>query len=115
MKKFTTILLLMFAVTVFTSCADSQTFQKSDGTEFTVEPYGWMNNNQVEGVTYQVCKGNIVLDVIFSETLIAPILLTGLQLWEPVSYQEPLITDVTDSITQDTNTILQQNAAIIVN
>lgn len=115
MKKFITFLLLLFAVTVFTSCADSQTFQKSDGTEFTVEPYGWMNNHPVEGVTYQVCKGNIVLYVIFSETLIAPILLTGLQLWEPVAYQEPLIPEVIDTVRQDTNTILQQNAAIIVN
>ena len=118
MKK---LILILFAAILFTSCADSKTFQKSDGSEFTVEPMGWMNNHPVEGVTYQVCSANIVLDVLLSETIIAPILLTGLHLWEPVSYQEPFPNEVledtlSNNTRQDTNTTgLQQNAAIIIN
>ena len=77
------------AAMLLASCADSKTFRKQDGTEFTAQPYGWMNGSEkVKGVNYEMCTANIVLSVIFGETFIAPVLLTGLELYEPVDYNE---------------------------
>lgn len=87
MKKI--ILFAVFAA-VLCGCAEKQTFTKSDGTQFTAKPYGWMDKDKaIDGVEYDICTANIVLSVIFGETVVAPILLTGLELWEPVSYVEP--------------------------
>lgn len=86
MKK---IILFALAIMMMAGCADEKTFRKSDGTEFTAKPYGWMSKEQkVDGVVYDICTGNVVLSVIFGETVVAPVLLTGLELWEPVDYQE---------------------------
>jgi len=77
------------AAMLLNSCADSKTFRKQNGTEFTAQPYGWMNGNEkVKGVNYEICTTNIVLSIIFGETVVAPVLLTGLELYEPVDYNE---------------------------
>ncbi len=84
------ILFAVVAAILLTSCADEKTFRKSDGTEFTAEPYGWMNTSKkVPGVKYDVNPGNIVWSIVLGETVFAPVLFTGLALWEPVSYEEP--------------------------
>ena len=84
------IILALVICVVFTSCADNKTFKKSDGTEFTAQPYGWMDKEkEIEGVEYELSNGNIVLSCVLSETIIVPVLLTGLELWEPVGYVEP--------------------------
>lgn len=89
MKKFWSILAVAFVSIALTGCAEKKTFKKADGTEFTAKPYGWMTKDkEIEGVDYELCTGNIVLSVIFGETVVAPVLLTGLELWEPVSYNE---------------------------
>lgn len=89
MKKIFIFLAVVFANIALTSCADEKTFKKSDGTEFTAKPYGWMDKEKkIEGVDYEICTGTIVLSVVFSETIVAPVLLTGLELFEPVSYNE---------------------------
>ena len=51
------------AAMVLSSCADSKTFKKADGTEFTAQPYGWMNESdyKIDGVQYEICDDNIVL------------------------------------------------------
>ena len=42
------------------------------------------------GVTeYEICAGNIVWSVLTAETIVGPVLLTGLGLYEPVDYIEP--------------------------
>ena len=88
MKKL--ILFAAVAAMLLSGCADSKTFKKSDGTEFVAKPYGWMDKeDKVEGVEYDLCTGNIVFSVIFCETVAVPILLTGLELYEPVCYNEP--------------------------
>lgn len=70
---------------LFISCANSKTFTIDD-KHVTVQPYGWMNKSEKnENVNYKICTGNIVWSVILSETIIAPILLTGLGLYEPES------------------------------
>lgn len=90
MKKLMMILAVAIASIAMTGCAEKKTFKRSDGTEFTAKPYGWMDKDkEIEGVDYELCTGNIVLSVVFGETVVAPVLLTGLELWEPVSYTEP--------------------------
>lgn len=83
--------LLLIAIIALSSCADSKTFERADGTKFVAEPYGWANyqTKKIEGVTYEACMGNIVWDVIAVETIVIPILLTGWELYEPVSFVEP--------------------------
>lgn len=85
--------ILMFAAIaaiVLSGCADSKTFKKADGTEFVAKPYGWMNKDEaIEGVEYELCKENVVVSVLSVETLAVPVLLTGLELYQPVSYVEP--------------------------
>lgn len=58
--------LLLIAIIALSSCADSKTFERADGTKFVAEPYGWANyqTKKIEGVTYEACIGNIVWDVI---------------------------------------------------
>ena len=88
MKK--VLVLCMLAAVLVASCAEEKTFKKADGTEFVAEPYGWMNSNEaIEGVKYELCKENVVVSVLSVETLAVPVLLTGLELYQPVSYVEP--------------------------
>ena len=88
MKKL--LIALICGVMLLSSCADSKTFKKADGTEFTANPYGWMTKEEkIPGVEYELCSGNIVWSCILSETVIAPVLLTGVWLYEPVNYIEP--------------------------
>ena len=94
MKKLMMILAVAIASIAMTSCAEKKTFKKADGTEFTAKPYGWMDKEkEIDGVEYDICTGNVVLSIIFCETVAAPVLLTGLELWEPVSYTEPKTTE----------------------
>jgi hypothetical protein len=74
-----------------TSCADSKTFTDNKGIEFTAEPYGWADYNEVkiDIVIYKPCIGNIVWDVLLSETVAIPIWLTGWQFYEPVGLKTP--------------------------
>lgn len=83
--------LLLIAIIALSSCADSKTFERADGTKFVAEPYGWANyqTKKIEGVTYEACIGNIVWGVIAVETIVIPICLTGWELYEPVSFVEP--------------------------
>lgn len=88
MKKVT---LMMLAVALMlSSCAEKKTFKKCDGTSFVASPYGWANKEkQIDGVDYEINVPNIILSVIFSETIVCPIVLTAVELWEPVNYTEP--------------------------
>lgn len=69
---------------LLTSCADSKTFN-IDGKDVVVEPYGWANSsNKNDSIVYDVSVGNIVWDVLLSETIIVPVILTADQFYEPV-------------------------------
>ena len=88
MKK---VIIFMAVVAMLFGCADSKTFRKSDGTTFTAKPYGWMDKeNRIDGVSYELSEGNLVWSCVLGETVVVPIVLTGLYLWEPVEYVEPL-------------------------
>lgn len=85
--------LLLLSIILLSSCADSKTFKRADGTKFVAEPYGWANyqSNKIDGVIYEACAGNIIWDILTIETIIIPVWLTGWELYEPVDYVEPNI------------------------
>lgn len=72
-------------MTLATGCADSKKLNVG-GKEVNVRPYGWANADakKVEGVVYQVNPGNVILSIIFVETVVVPVYLTGWELFEPV-------------------------------
>ena len=81
MKK---VIYLLLATFLIVSCADSKEFV-IDGKKTIIEPYGWWDlEAKHDSIVYEVNTGNIVLDVVFIETIIVPIWLTGDQLFEPV-------------------------------
>lgn len=70
---------------LFTSCAEPKTFKDSSKNEFTAEPFGWANEaKKIDTVVYEVSAGNVALSIIFSETVVVPVYLTGWALYEPV-------------------------------
>ena len=82
MKKL--FLAAILTITLF-SCAEPKTF-KINGKNQEVKPYGWANSDadKNDSVVYQICVGNVVWDIIASETIVAPVILTGYQFYEPV-------------------------------
>lgn len=86
MKKLIYILLIGF---LLSSCAVSKIFVDERGEKFYAEPWGWANMKQrkIDGVSYRICRGNIIWSVIASETVIIPVVLTGWQMFEPVEYK----------------------------
>ena len=97
MKK---LIILIMSALMICSCAESKKFRKQDGSVFTAEPYGWANYqiNKIEGVKYEINAPNMVLSLIFVETMIAPVLITGYNLFEPVFYTESDTTEVNNEI-----------------
>lgn len=78
----------LLIVFFLTSCADSKIF-KIDNKNVVVEPYGWFDlEGKNDSIQYKVNTGNVVWSVILSETVIAPIVITGTALWEPVKKNE---------------------------
>jgi len=89
MKKiFKGVLLFVYCLLLLlllNSCADSKEF-KINNKNVIVEPYGWFDTKEKnDSINYKINTGNIVLSVIFSETIVVPIVITGTQLWEPVN------------------------------
>jgi hypothetical protein len=78
-------LLMILLVIILVGCADSKQFN-INGKDVVVEPYGWADEEAMknDSVIYQINGGNVVLDIIFIETIFVPIWLTGYQLYEPV-------------------------------
>lgn len=97
MKK---LIILIMSAFMICSCAESKKFRKQDGSVFTAEPYGWANyqTNKIEGVKYEINAPNMVLSLIFVETIIAPVLITGYDLFEPVCYIESDTTNINKGI-----------------
>lgn len=84
------ILAALVVASVFASCSNEKTFRKEDGSTFIAKPYGWLSKeNKVEGVNYELNAPDIVVSIIFAPSVIAPVLLTAYDVWEPVSYVEP--------------------------
>lgn len=96
MKKI--IFTLLTIVMLFASCADSKKFKRADGTEFIAHPYGWIDRSseKIPGVEYEICAGNIVWSILTAETVVGPVLFTGLGLYEPVTYNDPNVNTTTE-------------------
>lgn len=90
MKKIKILFLCLILASLFTSCAEPKTFKDKSGNQFTAEPFGWANENSQmkDTVVYEVNAGNIIFSIIFSETVIVPVILTGWQLYEPVRLKD---------------------------
>jgi hypothetical protein len=85
MKKVKLLLLVLVASMTVTSCADSRAFE-IDGKNEVVQAYGWMNPAvKNDSINYRVCVGNLVWSIVLSETILAPVIITGIGLYEPVS------------------------------
>lgn len=88
MKKI--ILAALVVASLFASCSSEKTFKKKDGSMITAKPYGWASKeNKVEGVNYELNAPDVVASIIFAPSVIAPVLLTAYDVWEPASYTEP--------------------------
>ena len=77
----------MVCLLALSSCAKSKTLDLGGATR-TVDPYGlWAEfaaRDRIEPkVEYRLSVPNLVLSVIFSETIVVPIVLVGWYLWEP--------------------------------
>jgi len=82
------VLVLGFVMSIVLSgCAESKKlcFDEARTDCKTVEPYGLFDQKYKDSrVEYDVSVGNVVLSVIFCETLLVPVVLLGWDLWEPV-------------------------------
>ncbi len=72
------ILMLVFA---FAGCADTKYI---DGVKYNY--YGLFNKDSQKNpdIEYRVVLGNVVWGIILVETVIAPVIIAGWFLWEPV-------------------------------
>ena len=78
-------LLGVMSLFLLASCADDKVIN-INGDNVKVEPYGWMDESTVknDSVVYKVNTGNVILSIVFCETIVVPVLLTGKSLYEPV-------------------------------
>lgn len=89
MNKTVLLLLAGILLFVFAGCAKNRTMEIG-GKKTLVEPYGMYSeffdkNRKNPGVEYRLSTGNVVLSIIFCETVIVPVVLCGWYLWEPVT------------------------------
>ena len=75
MKRISTVIALSL---LSLACADSR---KINGIIY--EPVGWAEDKD-PCIAYETSTGNIVLSVLFFQTVIVPVILTGWELYEPV-------------------------------
>jgi hypothetical protein len=84
MKIFSFILIIAVVMMMFMGCEESKDLT-IDGKTIEVSSYGWLNEEEKnEKVVYKIDKGTVVLSIIFIESIIVPVLLTGWYLYEPV-------------------------------
>lgn len=92
-SRFSCAIKVAFIFNMYLKELRKKTLKKCDGTSFVASTYGWANEEKkIDGVEYEINKTNIILSAIFSETIVIPLVLTAVELWEPVSYTEPSVT-----------------------
>ncbi len=98
MKKILNLVLVASLLFMFSACSDSRsvtTYSEQKGKivsqSHVYEPYGWIDFNEKKNpnVEYEIVYGNIVWSVIFSASLLIPVILTGFYLYEPVGPKIP--------------------------
>jgi hypothetical protein len=86
MKK---VLFVIFAV-FLSGCAEEAGFT-IDNKTVIVQPYGWADYHVLknDSIIYRVNVSNVVLSIVFSETIFIPVWLTGWQFYEPIRKVDP--------------------------
>lgn len=76
------IMIILMLIIVFSGCADTRVI---DGVEYNC--YGLFNieSQKNPDIEYRVVIGNVVWGIILIETVIAPVVIVGWYLWEPVA------------------------------
>lgn len=91
MKRFISLFLIaILSFSILTSCAGGQYNTVNDKRTYC-EPYGLCDKDEkkIEGIHYSVSVGNVILAVIFCETVIVPVLVFGWYLYEPEGLRDP--------------------------
>lgn len=89
MKKIITLFLIL-SFTGALGCANSHRICNDEGICHVCEPYGFANKEvECSDAIYGISGGNIILSVLFSETLVVPIFLLGWQTFEVDCDQTP--------------------------
>lgn len=89
MKKFISILLIISMITFVIGCSNSKNIEYTDPNShvtktYRFEPIGIFNMDEKNpNIYYSFSLGNIFWCIVFSETIIIPIILIGWYLWEP--------------------------------
>ena len=78
-------IILVLSLIILSSCAKQKIFEINN-KRVVCKPFGWANyqTNKCDSVYYQICMPNVILDIVFSETIIVPVWLTGKEFYEPV-------------------------------
>jgi hypothetical protein len=87
MKRILAMALVLALVACLSGCAKARTIEFSEGSR-KVEPYGlyvelFDKSRKDPAVEYKLNVPDVVLSIIFSETIVVPIILCGWYLWEP--------------------------------
>jgi len=90
-KVISVIIMIALCLSMFTGCANSKYVNiekeidgKKEVTRTYVRPYGAFESDEVlDGVEYSLSWGNVILAVIFCETLVVPLIIVGWYLFEP--------------------------------
>ncbi len=86
MKKL--LVLLTFAMLFFTSCNTASKSFSIDGKTVEAKPYGlFTESRKVSKVNYEVSARNVILAIIFSETVIVPVYVIGWDLFVPIELE----------------------------
>ena len=85
MKKTIISLLVTLSVMAFCSCSKNKDITLNGKTR-TFEPYGWANDDVKanDSLIYEVNVPDVIISVIFCETVLVPICITGWDIKEPV-------------------------------
>lgn len=77
-KQFSILCIIIF---IFISCGDNKVINEKNYTT-----YGFFDEqeNKNPNIQYRLVTGNIVWSIILAETIIAPILLLGFDMYEPI-------------------------------
>ena len=86
--KITSLLLVAVLMMTMSGCADNksvQTLEHNKKVKRTYVPYGLFDGNKENpNVEYEVSIGNVVWGILLFETIVAPIIIFGWYLYEPV-------------------------------
>jgi len=82
------VVIMLTVALLLAGCADEKTLCVGNKCK-TYEPYGWIDESRLrnECIEYKVVGWNVFWSIITIETIFAPILITGFDLWEPVGFK----------------------------